>query len=153
MNIAFHALPTKTVAAVRNTGFDSYGTPVERHHAAGGTWPCRHCLGQTSDDYLVLAHRPFDGMNPYTETGPIFLCADACARHQESAEVPAALNSPAYIVRAYSADERILYGTGKVTPTGEIAAYAESLLRDPDAAFVDVRSAANNCYQCRIKRA
>ena len=153
MTIAFHALPTETVAAIRNTGIDAYGQPVERHSAAGGTWPCRHCLGQTSDDYLVLAHRPFDGVNPYAETGPIFLCADACARHAESAEVPAALNSRAYIVRAYSADERILYGTGKVTPTSEIGVYAESLLRDPNVAFVDVRSAANNCYQCRIKRA
>ena len=153
MTIAFHALPTETVAAIRDTGIDAYGNPVERHHAAGGTWPCRHCLGQTSDDYLILAHRPFDEVNPFAETGPIFLCADKCAWHVENAEVPAALNSPAYIICAYMADERILYGTGKVTPTGEIAACAESLLRDPDVAFVDAQSAANNCYQCRIKRA
>ena len=153
MTIAFHALPTEAVAAIRASGVDSYGNPVERHHAPGGTWPCRHCLGQTSDDYLILAHRPFDSVNPYAETGPIFLGAEECARHIESAETPRALRSSFYIVRAYTAEERILYGSGKVTPTGEIADYAQSLLADPEVAFVDVRSAANNCYQCRIKRA
>ena len=63
------------------------------------------------------------------------------------------LASATYIVRAYSADERIRYGSGRVTPTPEIAAYAAELLDDPATAFVDVRSAANNCFQCRIMRA
>ena len=60
------------------------------------------------------------------------------------------LASPHYIVRGYSADERIVYGTGQVTPTDQIAARAEALLARPDIAFVDIRSASNNCFQCRI---
>jgi len=39
-----------------------------------------------------------------------------------------------------------------VTPTGDIAVYAASLLERPDIAYVHVRSARNNCYQCRIDR-
>mgnify|MGYP002621412547 CR=1 FL=1 len=27
------------------------------------------------EPYLIVAHRPFDGLNPYTETGPIFVSA------------------------------------------------------------------------------
>jgi hypothetical protein len=56
-------------------------------------------------------------------------------------------------VRGYTDDERILYGTGRVVPTPDIAKYAKELLENPQIAFVDVRSAANNCYQCRIERA
>lgn len=47
---------------------------------------------------------------------------------------------------------RIRYGTGRVVAKGELAAYAQGLLDDPDIAFVDVRSARNNCFQCRIVR-
>ncbi|MEC8197925.1 MAG: DUF1203 domain-containing protein, partial [Pseudomonadota bacterium] len=47
--------------------------------------------------------------------------------------------------------ERIVYGTGQVTPTSDIAPYAETLLARADIAFVDVRSASNNCFLCRVK--
>jgi hypothetical protein len=58
-----------------------------------------------------------------------------------------------FIVRGYGWDDRIVYGTGQVTALEDIAAYAESLLSRDDIAYVHVRSAGNNCYQCRIDRA
>jgi len=57
-----------------------------------------------------------------------------------------------FIVRGYGENDRIVYGTGAVTPTGDIAAYAASLLERPDIAYIHVRSARNNCYQCRIDK-
>lgn len=150
MPVQFIGLPTSTVSAIRHSGIDAYGQKVENHHAPGGTQPCRHCLDQTSEDYLVLAHRPFRTINPYAETGPIFLCASDCVGYKPSGTPPAILKSDSYIVRAYSSDERIVYGTGRVIPTGTIADRAAELLADPAVAFVDVRSAANNCFQCRI---
>lgn len=154
MTLEFHALPSADVAQIRRAGRDSYGNPVETHVSDGGAYPCRHCLREipAGRPYLVLAHRPFASDNPYAETGPIFLCADDCARADVGADVPAILRSAAYIVRGYGADERIVYGTGQVVPTPEIAAFAETLLARDEIAFVDVRSAANNCYQCRIRR-
>ncbi len=155
MSIHFTGLPTDSVDTVRRTGRDSYGLPVERHRSDGDVWPCRHCLGDIpeGEDYLILAHRPFRQTHAYAETGPIFLCATDCAPATPSAVVPEILRSPSYLVRGYSAQERIVYGTGRVVATREIPAYAEQLLGDADIAFVDVRSAANNCYQCRIRRA
>ena len=100
---------------------------------------------------LVLAHRPFGALQPYAETGPIFLCADPCAAGG-GAEVPEMLGSSDYIVRGYGADERIVYGTGGVIPTGRILARAGELLADPGVDFVHVRSARNNCFQVRIER-
>jgi hypothetical protein len=101
---------------------------------------------------LVLAHRPFSAPHPYAETGPIFLCADACPPFG-GADLPEVLASPDYILRGYGADHRIVYGTGAVTPTPAIPARAAALLDDPRVAYVHVRSARNNCYQLRIDRA
>jgi hypothetical protein len=66
--------------------------------------------------------------------------------------MPQILASPDYILRGYSADDRIVYGTGAVVPTGQIIAEAETRLADPRVAYVHVRSARNNCYQLRIDR-
>lgn len=119
----------------------------------GGGNPCRHCLRMIPEGagMLVLAHRPFGALQPYAETGPIFLCADACAAGGGE-EVPEILASPDYILRGYGPDERIVYGTGGVVPTGRIAARAEEVLAMPGVAFVHVRSARNNCFQVRMER-
>ena len=58
---------------------------------------------------LILAHRPFPAPQPYAELGPIFLCADACAPGGGS-DIPEILASPDYIIRGYSAENRIVYG-------------------------------------------
>lgn len=155
MDIQFLGLPSDRVAATRARGRDAYDLPVERHRATGEAYPCRHCLGETPEgrDYLILAWRPFEGVNAYTETGPIFLCADDCAPAIPSSKVPAMLRAPRYLIRGYTGDERIEYGTGQIVDTREIPAQAKALLKDPAIAFVDVRSASNNCFQCRVTRA
>lgn len=152
MHIHFQGLPSATVDQIRATGRDAYGQPIERRLAKEDGWPCRHCLGQTppDQDMLILAHRPFETTNPYAETGPIFLCAQDCPAYEPSAEVPAVLRSPRYLVRGYDSAERIVYGTGQVIPTPEIADYAQTLLSQKEVAFVDIRSASNNCFQCRV---
>ena len=63
------------------------------------------------------------------------------------------LASPSYIVRGYGADDRLVYGTGAVVPTGEIAREAEARLADLRVAYVHVRSAGNNCYHVRVEPA
>ncbi len=153
MSVSFTPISTALATALRH-GTDAYGLPPEYVAAATGTGtPCRHCLRQVPKGapYLVLAHRPFAGLNPYTETGPLFLCADPCP--PADGRFPAAiLTAPQYITRAYSADERILYGTGSVTLTDQIAARCVDLLARPEVAFVDIRSASNNCFLCRVRR-
>ena len=67
--------------------------------------------------------------------------------------MPPCLDSPAYLVRGYGADERIVYGTGEVAALTDLPARAEALLSDARVAFVHVRSASNNCWQARIDAA
>ncbi len=149
----FVPIPTEVVRAYRSGAPDANGQLPERHISDGGGNPCRHCLAMISRGagMLVLAHRPFPAPQPYAEIGPIFLCADACAAGG-GAELPEMLASPEYIVRGYGPDDRIVYGTGAVTPTLQIMERAGTLLADPRVDYVHVRSARNNCFQVRIDR-
>ncbi|MBZ9694008.1 DUF1203 domain-containing protein [Mesorhizobium sp. CO1-1-9] len=155
MTIQFTALPTENVRALQRGGPDAYGRTPERKISDGDGMPCRHCLRNIAagDVYLILAYRPFPDPQPYAETGPIFLHAQECERAVGTRELPEILDSPDYIVRGYGGDDRIVYGSGGIIPTGAIAARAETLLEREDIAYVHVRSARNNCYQCRIERA
>ncbi len=152
--IRFAPIPTETVRALQAGGLDAYGMAPERQVSDGGGNPCRHCLGMIAQGagMLVLAHRPFPALQAYAETGPIFLCADPCPAGGGEA-LPAMLASPDYILRGYGADDRIVYGTGGVVPTAAIPTRAAELFTDARVAYVHVRSARNNCYQCRIDKA
>jgi hypothetical protein len=155
MTIHFKALPTEDVRALQRGGPDAYGLTPERRISDGDGVPCRHCLKNVAagDPYLILAYRPFPALQPYAETGPIFLHAEECERAAETEMLPEMLESTDYIVRGYGEDDRIVYGSGGVSPTDAVAARAEALFERDDIAYVHVRSARNNCYQCRIERA
>ncbi|HYU16994.1 MAG TPA: DUF1203 domain-containing protein [Candidatus Acidoferrum sp.] len=154
--IQFRAMPTDVARAYQSGQPDAYGHVPERVVAEEGSGvPCRHCLDDVAagEDYLILAYRPFSGLQPYAETGPIFLHANACERRPDASETPRMfLRRPQMIVRGYSKDERIVYGTGQVVATDRIAETAASLLGRAEVDFVHVRSATNNCFQCRIDR-
>ena len=152
--IRFTAIPTETARAYQAGGPDANGQKPEHHISDGAGNPCRHCLQMIPEGagMLILAHRPFPSAQPYAELGPVFLCADACAAGG-GADIPEILASPDYIIRGYSAENRIVYGTGAVVPTATIPAEAETRLTDPRITYVHIRSARNNCYQLRIDRA
>jgi hypothetical protein len=149
----FHAMPEDDASAYRAGAPDSYGLSPERRLSPGG-YPCRHCLGEIAagEAYLTLAYRPFPALQPYAETGPIFLHAEPCTRYATTDRLPPMLTSPDYILRGYGHDDRIVYGTGAVVATEAISQRAGELLSDPQVAYLHVRSARNNCYQCRIQR-
>lgn len=129
MTIHFTPIPTPIVRVYQKGGPDANGQAPEHHISDGDGIPCRHCLKLIPKDagYLVLAYRPFPALQPYAEPGPIFLCADACdAGGGEN--LPEVLNSPDFIVRGYSAADRIIYGTGGVIATDRIIGRAETLL-------------------------
>ena len=150
----FKGLPTPTVRALQRGATDANGQPPERATSDGDGNPCRHCLQMiaTGEEMLVLAHRPFETVQPYAEVGPIFLHARPCEPYGgDGAALPPVLDSPAYLLRGYGPDERIVYGTGGVVAREGIAARATELLADGRVTFVDVRSAVNNCWQARVR--
>lgn len=153
MSLAYIPIPTDIVRALRRGGPDAYGLPAERTTSDGPCNPCRHCLDFVPEGagMLICAHRPFGHLQPYAETGPIFLCAADCAPWSGRGMPPILRSSPDYILRGYSVAERIVYGSGGVVAADAVAARAQALLKVPGVAFVDVRSSRNNCFQLRIR--
>ena len=155
MPIVFKALETETVRQLQSGGPDANGQRPEVGVSEGSGVPCRHCLQNVEKGkrFLTLGHRPFESVHAYAETGPVFLCADACERHAESGELPDVVaSSPQFIIRGYTEDERIRYGTGRVVPTVDMISACQNMFEDADIAFIHVRSASNNCFYCRIER-
>ena len=155
MQLMYSALPTVFVESWRNGARDVYGNAPERH-LSDGSYQCRHCLhvppGGT--EMLLVAHRPFDRLDAYAETGPLFVCADPCERYRdETVQPPSLCASPDYLLKGYGTDDRIVYGTGRVVPVFEVESYARETLSRSDVRYIHVRSARNNCYQARIDRA
>ncbi len=153
--IMFRAMPTGDARHFQAGGTDAYGLAPERRVSDGDGVPCRHCLQDVAkgEDYLILAYRPFPALQPYAETGPIFLHAKACERATDGEEIPAMLNAAAsHLIKGYGSDDRIVYGTGKIVPSADLEREAAKILQRGDVAYVHVRSALNNCYTCRIDR-
>ncbi|ACE90828.1 hypothetical protein AMC82_CH01848 [Rhizobium phaseoli] len=153
--IRFAAMPTADARALWNGGRDAYDNLPETMTSDGDGNPCRHCLQniEEGDEFLVFAYRPFPELQPYAETGPIFLHKQPCRRYSAEEILPPVLTtSPDFIVRGYGENDRIVYGTGAVTQIANIPAYAETLLARSEIAYVHVRSARNNCFQCRIEK-
>ena len=154
MPFVFHPYVQGFVDRVRAGGPDAYGLPAELTVSDGQGNPCRSCLDQVpaGTAMLVLAARPFPAAQPYAETGPIFLCADACTPFAAPGLPPVLVTSPHYLLKGYGADHRIISGTGAVVAQEALIPYAGSVFSRPDVAYVDVRSARNNCFLTRITR-
>lgn len=154
MKLIVRGLETGEVERIRSGAPDANGQGALTRVAEGVANPCRHCLDLIAEgeDKLVLSYRPFDTVQPYAETGPIFLHARSCTRY-ESERLPAWFDflDPA-IVRGYDGDDWIRYDTGQVVPGPDIDATCRRILADASVAYVHVRSKFN-CFQCRVDRA
>ncbi len=154
--IRFLALADEIVQAYRNGSPDAHGRAPERAINESPGAPCRHCLKdiRVGEPLLILAHRPFTSSQAYAESGPIFLHAENCERHPESARTPAMLlKRERVLIRGYNRNDRIVYGTGAVIASGEIEAAAAKLFQRKEVAYIHLRSANYNCYQCAVFRA
>ncbi|GIT93086.1 hypothetical protein JANAI62_35440 [Jannaschia pagri] len=100
---------------------------------------------------LILAARPFPALQPYAELGPIFLHQKACKAWEGPGRPPILRTSPDYLVKGYTSDHRIRYGTGDIVASGDLDHAIADRLARPDIAFVDVRSARNNCFLTRVR--
>lgn len=149
----FHHMPTDIARAYQDGRPDVYGHKPERAISTGVGTPCRHCLCNVPKgaEMLIFAYRPFEHLHPYAETGPVFLCADKCEPARPDKVPPILTTSPDYLVKGYTADERIAYGTGAIIPADEVVDRLETLLAQDGIAFADIRSARNNCWLARAR--
>ena len=152
--ILVQGIATEYVDAIRCGGADANGQTAVVQVSRGLGNPCRHCLGliDDGDGKLVLSYRPFTSLQPYAESGPIFLHRRECSRY-EASEFPAWFSyMDAALVRGYDKVDWIRYETGRVVRGAELAEASGAILDAGDVAYVHVRSKFN-CFQCRIDRA
>jgi len=153
MRLDVRGIPTEQAEHFRRGGADAHGQPPLVRVAEGFANPCRHCLEMIplGDEKLVLAYRPFEKLQPYAESGPIFLHRAVCERYVGDALPPwFELMDPA-IVRGYDAAHWIRYDTGRAVPGAEIADACREILADETIATVHVRSVFG-CFQGRVDR-
>ena len=113
--LKFMGMPAEQAAGYRAGALDAYGLAPERRAAEGGE-PCRCCLGTIAagEMLILLAYRPFGALQPYSETGPVFLHAEPCERHEGALPRREREATGQRILRGYGPDDRIVYGTGIV---------------------------------------
>ena len=153
MALNVRGIPSDHVERIRNGGPDANGQPALLRVAEGLANPCRHCLGliEEGDAKLVLSYRPFDELQPYAETGPIFLHKGACRRYESDALPAWFIYLDPAVIRGYGHDHWIRYDTGDVVRGSELSAACHTILADDTIAYVHIRS-KYNCFQCRVDR-
>jgi hypothetical protein len=62
------------------------------------------------------------------------------------------LKRDSYLLKGYCRSDRIIYGTGQIVKSVDLAQAASRMLDHSDVNYVHVRSALNNCFSCRIDR-
>lgn len=147
-------IPSERAAQFRACAPDANGQAPQVIAAQDGRYPCRHCLGLIAkgDDVLVLSYRPFDALQPYAETGPIFLHAIECQRYDSDALPLWFVGLDPAAVRGYDARDWIRYDTGQIVRGDELTNACEDILRDGNVAYVHIRSKFG-CFQARAERA
>lgn len=118
---------------------------------APGSYPCRHCLHWAKPGERVILF-PFAAIppgRPYSESGPIFVHADACERYRALDQYPADFRN-GRVFRAYNSNHDMI--DAQVGNGSEPEAVVEKLLENPETAFVDARSVTRGCFTFRIER-
>lgn len=153
--IIFKGMPSDQAGHLRDGGNDAHGQTPQIAVSDGDGLPCRHCMQMIEKGaaYLIVSHKPFSTTQPYAEQGPIFLHAEFCAAYKDDGNLPSVFDSPTFIIRGYDASERIISGTGSVVERRSVVSKSQQLLDNPQARFVHIRSASNNCWLGLIERA
>ncbi|KLN60075.1 hypothetical protein WH96_12830 [Kiloniella spongiae] len=154
--VKFIAIPTEHARHLQSGGCDENGLIPEKMISDGDGFPCRHCLKgiEKGEEVLVISYRPFPEKQPYAESGPIFLHSKTCVSHNNNGKIPDNIKSQGItLIRGYNSENRIVYGTGKAIKSSDIEAESVKMFEADNIAYIHARSAANNCFTCRIERA
>lgn len=153
MKLLVKGMPSAHANHFRNGGKDANEQDPLHVKAQGKSNPCRHCLQLIAegDDMLILGYRPFETVQAYAETGPIFLHKNECTHYQESQLPDWIQQSHLTLIRGYNQRDWILYETGNIVAGTELTHACQSIFNNPEVSYVHIRSRFN-CFQCRVER-
>jgi hypothetical protein len=148
-----HALPAEALDAVRISGVDVSGHPVERLLTAGGE-PLRCCLrnAEPGEQAMLFGYEPPIPASPYREIGAVFAHAQSCDGPPSSAGYPADFRGKPQVLRAY--DRRgWIHNSTRVHDGTDPETVITEMLADPDVAQIHSRNVAYGCYMFSVSRA
>jgi Protein of unknown function (DUF1203) len=152
MTYQITALSTATLEAVRTTGKDASGNPVERMTAGGGE-PLRCCLldATAGEEVMLFGYEPPLPSSPYREIGPVFAHTEPCAGPAATGGYPEGWRGRAQVLRAY--DERgWIHPATRVHDGSDPEAAIAKVLAEPGVVQVHSRNVAYGCYMFTIIR-
>jgi hypothetical protein len=114
--------------------------------------PCRHCLqwAKPGEPVILFTYDSIPPGRPYSESGPIFVHAEACSPYAATDRYPEDFRSHR-VLRAY--DENYDMIDAVVVENDEPEAVIDQLLQNPRAAFLQARSVTRGCFTFKIERA
>ncbi|GAC1651792.1 MAG: DUF1203 domain-containing protein [Vulcanimicrobiaceae bacterium] len=147
----FRAIPGEVALQARRTLRDSYGHALRIQ--SDQTAPCRLCLriATPGEALILLSHNPFGADHgPYSEVGPIFVHADACAPYADVRNLPTDFAARALVLRAYNRQHAI--EDSLIAQPGEAMQSASRLFANPLVAYIHVRHTTYGCFDFAIER-
>jgi Protein of unknown function (DUF1203) len=148
------ALDPARVAAMRGSGVDHGGNPLEPFVDDEGGWPLRCCLrdSEVGEWIAIVAWQPFTWKGAYAETGPVVVHAEACEGFSGSA-VPVEFEGRRQLVRPYTADHRIAYDHVRLVETEESLTDAiRAVFEHADVESALVRNVMAGCLSFEVVR-
>ena len=147
------AIPTEITSEVRETlKAPRYGFPTHTELSEDQS-PCRHCLRLTEpgvDRRILFTYDCFDGVEALPLPGPVYIHADGCERHDESAGFPEQIRSRKITFNAYGEGRRLL--SQRYIDDGNVDRAIDESFADPEVRYLHVRSTPAGCYTFRIER-
>lgn len=114
-------------------------------------FPCRHCLrwAHPGERMVLFPFAAIPPGRPYSESGPVFVHAEACDRYAATQEYPSEFQQ-GRVVRAYNTRRDLI--AAEVANGEGPEAVIERFLQQPETAFVHVRSVSHGCYTMEVER-
>ncbi|MDK1474072.1 DUF1203 domain-containing protein [Streptomyces sp. 549] len=163
--VTFRVLPVDPAVCEQLRARDDAGATRRPFTDPEGGAPLRCCLRRSAagERIMLVSYAPLRrwaagtgaAPGPYDECGPVFLHAGRCAGHPAVASYPATLHGPRRVLRAYSAEGRILGGTlveMPVSRVGEVDLLLRGVLADPAVELVHVRAVEYGCFLAEVRR-
>lgn len=148
-------IPTETAQRWRATGQDDFGNALRRSISPGTGAPCRHCLQNIAKGEAALlgSYRLSGPTGIYWTPSPIFLHEQDCPAYTGENELAPIIRTSLVSVRAYDANQMVLYDLGQVAEGPDADAPLARALADPRTSFVNIHTAKPGCLLTRIERA
>jgi Protein of unknown function (DUF1203) len=146
------AIETEIAEQVRATlKAPVYGFPAHSE-IAGDEAPCRHCLRsiRPGERRILFTYDRFAGKESLPQPSPVYIHADCCQRHTETAGFPEDLRNSPRTMEAYALGRKLqaqeYVSDGRFEPT------IEKLFANPNVDYVQVNSTTAGCFTFRIER-